>query len=141
MKDSFFAFIGGAFITLQGVANSRISQDIGTWQTATLTQITGFITTLCILLVVRDGKWLGLKRVQPLYLAGGALAAVIIFGNVTAIHQIGATLTISAILIAQLSLTFFIDSNGWFGVAKQQMRLPHFIGIGLMIAGVVILRY
>ena len=141
MKGSFFAFIGGAFITLQGVANSRISQDIGTWQTATLTQLTGFITALCILLVVRDRKWLGLKRVQPLYLAGGALAAVIIFGNVTAIHQIGATLTISAILIAQLSLTFFIDSNGWFGVAKQQMRLPHFIGIGLMIAGVVILRY
>ncbi|GED72364.1 hypothetical protein BRE01_60660 [Brevibacillus reuszeri] len=141
MKGSFFAFIGGAFITLQGVANSRISQDIGTWQTATLTQLTGFLTALSILFFVRDKKWLGLKRVKPVYLTSGALAALIIFGNVTAIHQIGATMTVSMLLIAQLSLTFLIDSKGWFGMVKQRMRLPHFIGIGLMIAGVIILRF
>ncbi|EDW4537589.1 EamA-like transporter family protein, partial [Salmonella enterica subsp. enterica] len=51
------------------------------------------------------------------------------------------TLTISAVLIAQLCITFFIDSLGWFGVPKQKMRLPQFIGIGLMIAGVVILKF
>lgn len=140
MKGSFFAFLGGAFITLQGVANARISQDIGTWQAATITQLTGFIAALLILLFVRDGKWQGFKQVKPLYLTGGALAAIIIFSNVTAIQQIGVTLTISALLIAQLFLTFFIDSNGWFGVAKKKMRWPHFIGIGMMIAGVVILR-
>lgn len=141
MRGSLFSFLGGAFITLQGVANSRISQDIGTWQTATITQLTGFITALLILLFVRDGKWQGFKQVKPLYLTGGALAAVIIFSNVTAIQRIGATLTMSALLIAQLSLTFLIDSNGWFGVVKQKMRLPQFIGIGMMIAGVVILKY
>ncbi|MGG1658833.1 DMT family transporter [Brevibacillus sp. NRS-1366] len=141
MKGSFFAFLGGAFITLQGVANSRISQDIGTWQTATITQLTGFIVSLLILLFVRDGKWHGFKQVKPVYLMGGALAAIIIFSNVSAIQQIGVTLTISALLIAQLCLTFVIDSNGWFGVAKQKMRLPHFIGITMMIVGVVILRY
>ncbi len=46
MKGSLFAFFAGAFITLQGVANSRISQDIGTWQAAAITQFTGFITAL-----------------------------------------------------------------------------------------------
>ncbi|MNN60960.1 hypothetical protein D3C81_1761720 [compost metagenome] len=51
------------------------------------------------------------------------------------------TLTISALLIAQLCLTFVIDINGWFGVVKQKMRLPQFIGIGMMIAGVVILKF
>lgn len=140
MRGSIFAFLGGAFITLQGVANSRISQDIGTWQTATITQLTGFITAVLILLFVRDVRWQGFKHVKPLYLCGGALAAIIIFSNVTAIRQIGVTLTISALLIAQLALTFLIDSNGWFGVAKQKMRLPQFIGIALMIAGVVILK-
>ncbi|TFE24514.1 DMT family transporter [Cohnella luojiensis] len=141
MRGSLFAFLGGAFITLQGVANSRISQDIGTWQAATITQLTGFIMALLILIFVRDGKWQKLKQVKPLYLTGGAFGAVIIFSNITAIHRIGVTLTISALLIAQLSLTFIIDSKGWFGVAKMKMRLPQFIGIGMMIAGVVILRF
>jgi transporter family-2 protein len=141
MKGSLFAFLGGAFITLQGVANSRISQDIGTWQTATVTQLTGFIMALFILMFVRDRKWKKLKQVKPLYLTGGAFGAIVIFSNVTSIHYIGVTLAISALLIAQLSLTFLIDGNGWFGVVKQKMRLPQFIGIGLMIVGVVILRF
>ncbi|MFS0554507.1 DMT family transporter [Brevibacillus sp. 179-C9.3 HS] len=140
MKGVLFAFVGGAFITLQGVANSRISQDIGTWQTATLTQFTGFLTAFLLLLLFRDGKWHAFKLVKPLYLTGGSFAAFIIFSNVTAIQHIGVTMTISALLIAQLSMTFLIDSNGWFGVAKQRMGLPHFIGIGMMILGVLILR-
>ena len=70
----------------------------------------------------------------------GALGAPIIFSEVTAIQNIGVTLTISALLIAQLFLTFLIDSNGWFGVVKKRMSLPQFIGIGMMIAGVVIIK-
>ncbi|OKP68567.1 hypothetical protein A3844_00260 [Paenibacillus helianthi] len=141
MKGIIFAFIGGACITLQGVANARISQDIGTWQAATITQFTGFLIALMILLFVRDAKKQGFKQVKPLYLIGGALAAFVIYSEVTAIQGIGVTLTISALLIAQLCLTFVIDINGWFGVVKQKMRLPQFIGIGMMIAGVVILKF
>jgi bacterial/archaeal transporter family-2 protein len=140
MLGFLFAFLGGAFITLQGVANTRISQDIGTWQAATITQLTGFLMALLILMVIRDGKWKKFKKVNPLYLTGGAFGAVIIFSNVEAIQLIGVTLSISAILIAQLSLTFVIDGKGWFGVIRQQMRLPQFIGIGMMVIGVVILR-
>lgn len=140
MKGSILAFLGGALITLQGVANSRISQDIGTWQAATVTQFTGFITALIILMFVRDGQGYKFRQVKPLYLTGGALGAVIVFSNVEAIHQIGVTLTMSVILIAQLLLTFIIDSKGWFGVVKQKMGLPQFIGIAMMIAGVWILK-
>lgn len=140
MKGLVFAVLAGAFITFQGVANSRISQDIGTWQTATITQLTGFLGALLILVFVGDGRWQGFRQVKPLYLTGGALAALIISSNVVSIKLIGVTLTISALLIAQLSLTFLADSQGWFGVVKQQMRAPQLIGIGLMIVGVLILR-
>lgn len=139
MLGIIFAFLGGAFITLQGVANARISQDIGTWQAATITQLTGFIAALVIMLFVRDGSWRRFKHVNPLYLSGGAYAAIIIFTNVTAIQQIGVTMSISALMIAQLGMTFLIDINGWFGVEKMTMKMPQFIGFGMMIAGVVIL--
>ncbi|KKO54794.1 DMT family transporter [Paenibacillus sp. DMB20] len=132
--------IAGACITLQGVANARISQDIGTWQAATVTQLTGFILALMILLFVRDGDPRAFKQVNPVYLTGGALGAIIIFSEVSAIQKVGVTLTISVLLIAQLCLTFIIDIKGWFGVTKKKMSLPQFIGIGMMIAGVVILK-
>ncbi|QJD83061.1 DMT family transporter [Cohnella herbarum] len=141
MKGSLFALIGGALITLQGVANSRISQDIGTWQAATLTQFTGFAAALLILLLVKERNWQSLREVKPIYLTGGAFASIIIYSNITAIQQIGVTLTISALLIAQLSLAFIIDGTGWFGVMKIRMKWPQFIGIGLMITGVILLKF
>ncbi|WP_054955305.1 DMT family transporter [Paenibacillus dakarensis] len=140
MRGIIFAFLGGACITLQGVANARISQDIGTWQAAAITQLTGFVMAFIIMLFLKQGNWKGFKQVKPLYLSGGALAAIIIFSEVTAIQKIGVTFTIAALLIAQLFLTFIIDINGWFGVVKKKMRLPQFIGIGMMIAGVIILK-
>ncbi|MDO3412297.1 DMT family transporter [Saccharibacillus sp. CPCC 101409] len=140
MKGIIFAFIGGACITLQGVANARISQDIGTWQAATITQLTGFIMALLIYLLVRDGDLLGFRKVKPLYLAGGAFGSVIIFSEVTAIQTIGVTFTISALLIAQLCMTFLIDTRGWFGTVKSKMGAPQFIGLALMIAGVLIMK-
>ncbi|WP_342572814.1 DMT family transporter [Paenibacillus sp. FSL R5-0749] len=140
MKGIIFALLGGACITLQGVANARISTDMGTWQAATITQLTGFILAALILMFVRDINLQGLKQVKPMYLAGGAFGAVIIFSEVTAIQQIGVTFTISALLIAQLFLTFLVDSNGWFGVVKQKMKLPQFLGIALMITGVIIMK-
>ncbi|MEK4661191.1 DMT family transporter [Priestia sp. FSL H7-0729] len=140
MRGIIFALLGGACITLQGVANARISTDMGTWQAATITQLTGFILAALILVFVRDTNLQGLKQVKPMYLAGGAFGAVIIFSEVTAIQQIGVTFTISALLIAQLFLTFLVDSNGWFGVVKQKMKLPQFLGIALMITGVIIMK-
>lgn len=132
MRGIIFAISGGAFLTLQAVANTRIGHDIGTWQAAAITQFTGCVTALLILLFIRDGGWRQFKKVKPLYLTGGAFGAVIIFSNVTAIQRIGVTLTVAALLIAQLSLTFLIDR-------KQKKSGPQFIGIGLMIAGVLIL--
>lgn len=141
MKGLLFALLAGAFITLQGVANTRISASIGTWPAAALTQFIGFVAALIIWTLVRDGGRRELGQVPPLYLGGGALAAIIIFTNVTAIQQVGVTMTISILLIAQLCITFLIDSMGWFGVRKQRMGWPQFMGIALMIAGVVILKF
>ncbi|ASS65475.1 MULTISPECIES: DMT family transporter [unclassified Paenibacillus] len=140
MKGILFAAAAGMFITLQGVANSRIGAAIGTWQAAALTQLTGFIAALLLLGLFRRSAGTGLRGVKPLYLTGGAMGAVIVFSNVQAIHAIGITITVAVLLIAQLSLTFLIDGRGWFGVVKQTMSLPQFLGIAMMIAGVLILR-
>lgn len=140
MRGILFALLGGVCLMLQNVANARIGHDIGTWQTATLTQTTGFVVALAIAFALRAYGWQPFKQVSPLYLTGGALGAVIVFSSVTAVQQIGVTMTVAVLLIAQLSMTVLIDRNGWFGVAKQAIGLPQVVGIGLMIAGVLILQ-
>nr|WP_216671434.1 DMT family transporter [Saccharibacillus qingshengii] len=140
IRGILFAFLGGACITLQGVANARISEDIGTWQAATVTQLTGFVMALLIYFFVKDGDLGGFRKVKPLYLAGGAFGAVIIYSEVTAIQTIGVTFTISALLIAQLCVTFLIDTFGWFGRPKSKMGAPQFIGLALMIGGVLVMK-
>ncbi len=140
MRGIWFALLAGACLTLQNVANAQMGRDIGTWQTATLTQLTGGLVALAIAIALRTGGWQPFKRVKPLYLTGGALGAVIVFSCVTAVQQIGVTMAVAVLLIAQLSMTVLVDRNGWFGMAKQAIRLPQVVGLGLMIAGVAILQ-
>lgn len=141
MRGILFAISGGFFLTLQSVANARISNSIGTWQAATLTQMTGFVVALLITLILRDRTFRQMKEVKLLYLSGGALAAVVLFSNMTAVHLMGVTLTISLFLIAQLGLALVIDWNGWFGMIKRRLQLPQVIGILMMIGGVLILKW
>ena len=140
MRGIGFALSAGVFIALQGVANARIGDGIGTWQAAAITQFTGFAAAALLLWIVGERDWLGIKKVKPYYWAGGAFAAFIIFGNVTAIQRIGMTYSVSLILIAQLLFTFLVDAMGWFGVPKRKARLSQTVGIGMMAAGVAILK-
>ncbi|WP_270813323.1 DMT family transporter [Exiguobacterium sp. CinTr1] len=141
MRGVLFAISGGFFLTLQSVANARISSQIGTWQAATLTQFTGFVVALLVMLVLRDRTYVEMWHVKPLYLSGGAFAAIILFSNMTAVHKLGVTMTISLFLIAQLALALVIDWRGWFGMLRRKLNGAQLIGVFMMIAGVILLKW
>ncbi|OXM16237.1 DMT family transporter [Paenibacillus herberti] len=139
MKGFLAALAAGFFITLQGVANTRISGELGTWQAAAMTQLTGFVGALLLALLLRSWQPSKLLEVKPIYGIGGALGAFIIFGNVTAIQQVGITLTTALVLLGQLGLTFLIEWRGWIGVPKTRMGTMQVAGIILMAGGVMLL--
>ncbi|RJX40561.1 DMT family transporter [Paenibacillus pinisoli] len=140
MKGVIYAVLGGAFLTLQGTANAAIGERIGTWQAATLTQGTGFIAALLIVLLLRDQSWRSLKEVKPVFLFGGAFAAFILFSNITAYHQNGAALTVASLLIAQMVATLVMEKVGWFGpAAVVPLRGSQWAGLGLMVIGILCL--
>lgn len=141
MKGIFFALAGGFFLTFQSVANATISNKIGTWQAASMTQLTGFILAILIVLVLRDQSYRQLNEVSPLYASGGLLAAIVLFSNMTAVHRMGVTLTIGVFLIAQLVMAIAIDSKGWFDMGKKRIGKTQIAGVLLMIAGVIILKW
>ncbi|OHX52619.1 hypothetical protein BB776_02125 [Planococcus salinarum] len=140
MKGILFALLGGFFLTFQSVANATISNQIGSWQAAVMTQLTGFVLAFAIVLMIRDRSYRQLTEVSPLYASGGMLAAIVLFSNMTAVHIMGVTMTIAVFLIAQLVLALVIDSKGWFDMSQKKIGRTQIAGVLMMIAGVIILK-
>ena len=58
-----------------------------------------------------------------------------------AIKGMGPTVAISVILIAQLLVAALIDAFGWFGSEKIPFGWQKYLGLGLMIAGVLCFKW
>jgi transporter family-2 protein len=136
-----FSIIAGICMSLQGVFNTRASEKIGLWETNVLVQGSGLILTLIILLIVGNGNFKAIKEVNKLYLLGGILGSIIIFSVMQGITKLGPTYSIATILVAQLLAAGLIDSFGIFGANQVKFTLSKFIGVGTMIAGIVIFKW
>lgn len=135
------AIISGISMSLQGVFNTRLGEKIGTWETNVFVQGTGLILTLIISFMIGKGSYSQIKNVNKLYLLGGALAVVITFTVMKSISSMGPTCGIGIILVAQLLAAAIIDAFGLFGSEKIKFSLHHFIGVAIMIIGIVIFKW
>lgn len=128
-------------MSLQGVFNTRVSEKIGLWETNVFVQGTGLILTFIILLIAGNGNFKAIKEVNKLYLLGGALGAIIIFSVMLGISNMGPTCSISIILVAQLLAAGIIDSFGMFGAQQIKFALSKFVGLGIMVVGIIVFKW
>jgi len=128
-------------MSLQGVFNTRVSEKIGLWETNVFVQGTAFLLTLIIVLIAGNGNFKAIKEVNKLYLLGGALGAIIIFTVMKGISSLGPTYSIATILVAQLLAAGIIDSFGMFGATQIKFALTKYIGIAIMIVGIVVFKW
>lgn len=135
------AIISGIAMSVQGVFNTRLSEKIGVWETTLLVQIIALAVSLIIFLFLKDGDFTNLKEVNKLYLLGGFLGIVITFTVMKSVSSMGPTLGIGIILISQLLVAALIDSFGLFESEKINFSLNHFLGIAIMIIGIVIFKW
>ena len=135
------AIISGISMSLQGVFNTRLEEKIGTWETNAFVQATGLALTLIILFFFGKGNFKEIKDANKLYLLGGVLGVIIIFTVMKSIGAMGATCGIGIILVAQLTSAGIIDAFGLFGTDKIPFSMKEFIGIAIMIIGIVIFKW
>ena len=84
---------------------------------------------------------LGRCRTLPQVLLGGALGLVITVTVMLSIKGLNPTIAISTILIAQLLVAAAIDYFGWMGQEKMSFVWRQWAGLGLMLAGVVLMKW
>jgi transporter family-2 protein len=140
MMGIIYSLLAGVLVSFQGVFNTRLSDKAGFWFTNTWVHGTGFLLSLLILLMVKDGGLSKLYTVNKLYWLGGAFGVMIVFTVMKGISTLGPAYSVALLLITQLLVSLVIDSLGLFGVDKVPLSANKLIGIGIMIAGVVVFK-
>ena len=135
------SIIAGAAMSIQGVMNTRLSEGIGLYESNAFVQGTAFVLSIIAMLVLGNGNWKELGSVNKLYLLGGALGLVITITVMVGIKNLSPTIDISVILIAQLFVAALIDAFGLMGAEKVAFGWSKYVGLGLMIAGVLLFKW
>lgn len=136
-----FAVLSGTFIALQGIFNAKLGYAVGAWLSVTIVHFVGLIFALSIYMFKRDADMTAFRRVPWYYSMGGLFGVFVVFGELTAIQQLGVTWAICVLLVAQLMGAFLIDLNGWFGVKKKPVNQGQVMGLALMVIGIGIYTF
>jgi transporter family-2 protein len=135
-----FSIIAGMAMSIQGVMNTRLSERIGLFESNAFVQGTAFALSLIAVLVLGKGSFSDIFQGEKIYLFGGALGLVITITVMLGIKNLSPTISISIILISQLLVAALIDAFGLMGAEKVVFGWSKYLGIGMMIAGVLLFK-
>ena len=134
------ALVAGAAMSIQGVMNTRLGEKAGILETNAFVQGVGFLLAIAIVFFFGKGN-IRLIGQSPWYTwLGGVIAPVITVTVMLSIKGLSPTVAISAILLAQLTIAALIDAFGWFGTEKAAFTWHKYVGVGLMAAGVLLMK-
>ena len=132
--------ISGAAMSVQGVFNTRLSEQTGLLESNFIVQATALILA-AISLFWAKGSLGAAMHVNKLYLLGGALGMVITITVMLGIKNLSPTIAISIILISQLAAAALIDAFGLFGSERAAFGLRKIIGLAVMAGGIILISY
>lgn len=135
-----WSVIAGAAMSLQGVINTRLSEKTGLFESNVFVQGTAFIFAVIVMLIFGKGDITKITSVNPIYLTGGLLGIVITVTVMLGIGGLSPAVSVSIILISQLTVAALIDAFGILGTEKAAFGLTKYIGLALMIGGMLLFK-
>lgn len=138
------ACISGALMSIQGVFNTGVTKETGTWLTNCFVQLTAFLVCLVFFLFTEQGKVpIGdLFKVEHKYmLLGGAIGAFITLTVIQSMSSLGPAKAILAIVVTQVLAGYLIELFGLFGVEKVPFSMSKLIGVIIAIAGIIVFKW
>jgi transporter family-2 protein len=129
--------VAGALITLQSIINAGLGKragDLGAVFVVTLVSIAALIPLL--LLFPSTGHLRSLPGPSQWYLyLGGLLGIIIILAPILLVPRIGATATLTALVVGQLGLAVIIDQFGLLGAPRIALSPARLLGVLLLVLG------
>lgn len=140
MLGIIMCIISGAAMSVQGVFNTRLSEQTGLLESNFIVQATALVLA-AISLFWSDGNMAKALGTNKLYLTGGVLAMVITLTVMLGIKNLTPTIAISIILISQLTAAALIDAFGLFGSERAVFGIRKIFGLAIMLGGIVLFSY
>ncbi|KAJ2052077.1 hypothetical protein GGI08_005110 [Coemansia sp. S2] len=140
--DVFLLMIGGVCTLLQGVVNGSLSIHVsGSFASWLSFGVGSFLLVIFFLLDTRGGKsveWKNAAKTTPWWAwLGGVPGAAFVLIITLLIPYRGAAVVSGITICSQMVVSLFVDSFAFFGCAHRPTTIPRFLGICLMIAGVL----
>jgi len=138
------AFVTGAAIAVQALANSRLRFALGTPVWAAIAQfIVGLAALVAIAIVTRqpapDAG--GLSRMPWWGWVGGAIGALFITVSIVLTPRLGTAVTLATMTVGQLLAALVLDHYGWLGAPVIRLSLPRLLGAACLVAGIALMRW
>ena len=137
------AMISGALMSVQGVFNTGVTKESGTWITNCFVQLTGFLVCLALYLFLEMGKIPvdSLFKVERKYmLLGGVIGAFITFTVIKSMSMLGPAKAVLAIVITQVFVAYLIELFGLFGVEKVPFSWSKLTGMVISVIGLFVFK-
>jgi transporter family-2 protein len=126
-------------MSIQGVFNTRVMDSSNMWAATSWVHITALAASISIWFFTGREALLSVFDVtEKIYLFGGVIGAFITFTVIKGISELGPAYATMFILLAQLVVSYMIEVFGLFGTEKISFEWMKFIGVALMISGIVV---
>ena len=135
-----YSLLAGIIASTQNVFSARLGDKLGMWEATLVVHSIGLIFALFMVFVFGNGNLKNLSEVNKIYLLAGVLGVFIIFTIANGVTLLGASISMSLMVIAQLVFATLVDTFGWFGTEKVPFDSTKLIGLVIMIVGVVVFR-
>jgi bacterial/archaeal transporter family-2 protein len=131
------AVLAGAMITIQSVLNSALGEKTGHLGSVfILTLVSVFVLFVLINLFPGTADLRHLPGLSQWYLYfGGILGIAILAAPIFLIPKVGATATLTGLVIGQLLLAILIDHFGALNVQRVEIDLTRMLGVILLAFG------
>lgn len=136
------AVLSGALMSIQGVFNTKVTQQSSMWVANAFVQFTAFIVCMASWGIWDRVSFKSLLHVEPRYvLTGGVLGALITWTVIKSMNTLGPAKAVMLIVISQLLVAYGIELLGLFGVEQEAFQMKKCIGIVVAIVGFILFKW
>ncbi|MBO5351678.1 MAG: DMT family transporter [Lachnospiraceae bacterium] len=143
MLGMLISILSGALMSIQGVFNTGVTKQSSIWVASGFVQFCALLVCVAAWFVTgRQGTVASLFAIDNKYmLLGGAMGAFITYTVIKGVEMLGPAKANMFIIVTQLLVAYLIELFGLFGTQKASFDFSKLVGMGLLIAGVIVFKW
>ncbi len=133
--------LSGLFVAIQAPTNAMLARSTGSvWLASCVSFLGGTAVLLTLWAVLDRTPFSAVRQAPPWAWVGGLYGAFFVAAVAFAAPRLGLALTLALTIGAQLVAALVLDHFGLLGLARTEVTLPRLLGVGLIAAGVLLVR-